>query len=97
VPVADFFGNHPVRRDFIGSLLNDDSAKEMEQRFAPIWRRLGELLYRAPPQGRTAMTGHPFYLPARLGAGLGCSLAQRGCRCMVSECDAICRKDNASM
>lgn len=63
MPVADFFGNHPVRRDFIGSLLNDDSAKEMEQRFAPIWRRLGELLYRAPPQGRTAMTGHPFLPP----------------------------------
>jgi hypothetical protein len=34
VPVADFFGNHPVRRDFIGSLLNDESAKEMGQRFA---------------------------------------------------------------
>lgn len=56
VPVADFFGNHPVRRDVIGSLLNDESAKEMQQRFAPIWRRLNELPYRAAPQDRTAMT-----------------------------------------
>jgi hypothetical protein len=56
VPVADFFGNHPVRRDFIGSLLNDESAKEMGQRFASIWRRLEELPYRAAPQDRTAMT-----------------------------------------
>ena len=56
VPVADFFGNHPVRRDFIGSLLNDESAKAMEQTFAPIWRRLKELPYRALPQDRTAMT-----------------------------------------
>src|SRR6185369_8347515 len=35
VPVADFFGNHPVRRDFIGSVLSGDSAKEMEQSFTP--------------------------------------------------------------
>ena len=56
VPVADFFGNHPVRRDFIGSLLNDESAKEMGQRFASIWRRLDALPYRASPQDRTAMT-----------------------------------------
>jgi hypothetical protein len=56
VPVADFFDDHPVRRDFIGSLLNDESAKEMGQRFAPIWRRLDELPYRASPQDRTAMT-----------------------------------------
>jgi hypothetical protein len=56
VPVADFFGNHPVRHDFIGSVLDNESAKEMEQRFAPIWRRLNEIPYRGQLQDRAGLT-----------------------------------------
>ena len=55
VPIADFFENHPVRRDFIGSLLNDESVKEMQELFAPIWRRLSEIPYRAQIQDRTGI------------------------------------------
>ncbi|MGZ3411185.1 MAG: TackOD1 domain-containing metal-binding protein [Xanthobacteraceae bacterium] len=55
VPIADFFDNHPVRRDFIGSLLNDASAKEMLNVFAPIWYRLNELPYRAHAEDRTGI------------------------------------------
>jgi hypothetical protein len=55
MPIADFFNNHSVRRDFIGSLLNDESVKEMQQIFAPIWRRLGEFPFRAQTQDRTGM------------------------------------------
>jgi GGDEF domain-containing protein len=56
VPIADFFGNHPIRHDFTGSLLNDESAKEMQRSLAPIWRRLKEVPYRAHAQDRTGMT-----------------------------------------
>ncbi len=56
VPIADFFGNHPVRRDFIGSLLNDESAKEMQQSITPILRRLKELPFRAAREDRPWMT-----------------------------------------
>ena len=55
LPIADFFDNHPVRRDFVGSLLNDTSAKEMMKVFAPIWYRLGEIPFRAPAQDRAGM------------------------------------------
>jgi len=55
VPIADFFDNHSVRRDFVSSRLNDESVKEMEQIFAPIWRRLEEIPYRAQTQDRTGM------------------------------------------
>jgi hypothetical protein len=56
VPIADFFGNHPIRHDFTGSLLNDESAKEMQRSFAPIWRRLKELPYQSQIQDRTGIT-----------------------------------------
>jgi hypothetical protein len=55
LPIADFFDNHPVRRDFVGSLLNNESAREMQKIFAPIWHRLGELPYRTQTQDRTGM------------------------------------------
>jgi GGDEF domain-containing protein len=55
LPIADFFNNNPVRRDFIGSLLSDESAREMQKTFAPIWRRLSEFPYRTQVQDRTAM------------------------------------------
>ena len=55
LPVADFFDNHSIRRDFVSSLLNDESVKEMQQTFAPIWRRLDEIPYRAQTQDRTGM------------------------------------------
>ncbi len=56
VPIADFFGNHPVRRDFVGSLLNDESAKEMQQALTPILHRLKELPFRARREEREPMT-----------------------------------------
>jgi hypothetical protein len=56
VPIADFFGNHPVRRDFIGSLLNDESAKEMQHALTPILHRLKELPFRAEREDREPMT-----------------------------------------
>jgi hypothetical protein len=56
VPIADFFGNHPVRRDFVGSLFNGESAKEMQQSFAPIWSRLKELPFRAAQEDRAGLT-----------------------------------------
>jgi GGDEF domain-containing protein len=56
LPIVDFFGNHPVRCDFAGSLLNADCTKEMHQFLAPIWDRLAEFPFRAQVQDRTGMT-----------------------------------------
>ncbi len=56
LPIVDFVSNHPVRSDFAGSLLNTDSAKEMQKILAPVWRRLGEFPFRAQVQDRTGMT-----------------------------------------
>ncbi len=56
VPIADFFGNHPVRRDFIGSLLNDDSAAEIHHSLGQIWRRLAELPFRSNREDRWGLT-----------------------------------------
>lgn len=56
VPIADFFGNHPVRRDFIGSLLNDESAIEIQHSLGQIWRRLAEFPFRSNQEDRWGLT-----------------------------------------
>lgn len=56
VPVIDFYGNHSVRRDFIGPLLNDDSAKELRRALAPTWRRLSEIPFRSNQEDRAGLT-----------------------------------------
>jgi Thaumarchaeal output domain 1 len=51
VPIVDFFGNHSIRRDFIGSHLNDESALEMQKHLAPVWARLAELPFQSNQEG----------------------------------------------
>ena len=51
VPIADFFGNHPLRRDFSGSNLDNESITELKQCVAPISRRLNEIPFRAERGG----------------------------------------------
>ena len=55
VPVADFFDNHSVRRDFVSSQLNDESVEEMRQVLVPIWRRLDAIPFSALTQDRSGM------------------------------------------
>ena len=56
LPIADFGNNDNLRRDFVGSSLNETSFKEMEQRFVPIWRRLAELPFTAARECRAEMS-----------------------------------------
>jgi hypothetical protein len=51
VPIVDFCGNHSIRRDFIGSHLNDESALEMQKHLAPVWARLAELPFQSNQEG----------------------------------------------
>ena len=55
LPIADFGNNETLRRDFIGSSLDETSLKEMEQQFAPVWRRLAELPFTAAREFRAEM------------------------------------------
>ncbi len=56
VPIVDFFGNHPIRRDFVGSQLNDESAMQMQARLAPVWARLAELPFQSSQEDRPGLT-----------------------------------------
>jgi hypothetical protein len=56
VPIVDFFGNHPIRRDFIGSQLNDETAMQMQQRLAPVWARLAEVPFQSNQKDRPGLT-----------------------------------------
>jgi Thaumarchaeal output domain 1 len=55
LPIADFGNNDLLRRDFVGSRLDQANFQEMEQRFAPIWRRLSEFPFSAARESRTEM------------------------------------------
>jgi len=55
LPIADFGNNENLRRDFVGSSLDETSLKEMEQHFAPVWRRLTELPFTAAREFRAEM------------------------------------------
>jgi len=56
VPIADFGNNESHRRDFVGSSLGPASAREIEQSFAPIWRRLDQFPFKAEQGGRAELT-----------------------------------------
>ena len=56
VPVADFFGNHPLRRDFSGSNLDNESITELTKCVAPISRRLNEIPFRSNAADRSGLT-----------------------------------------
>lgn len=55
LPVADFGNNPSLRSDFSCANLNVESFSEMKQAFAPIWRRLVELPYRAVREDRAEL------------------------------------------
>lgn len=56
VPIADFFGNAPVRCDFVCDKMDEEALAEMKKNFAPIWRRLEKLPFRAKREDRDALT-----------------------------------------
>jgi len=56
IPIADFGNNHDVRHDFVGEGFDASSIEELKRRFAPIWRKLEELPFRAAREDRTEMT-----------------------------------------
>jgi hypothetical protein len=56
VPIADFGSNDAVRRDFAGSRLDAAVIHELEQHFAPIWRRLAEIPFSAEREARAELT-----------------------------------------
>jgi hypothetical protein len=56
IPIADFGSNNMLRRDFVGSSFNTASVHEIEQRFAPIWRRLAEFPFNAERESRSELT-----------------------------------------
>jgi GGDEF domain-containing protein len=56
VPIADFEHNSPLRHDFVGSSLNVETIAELKHRFAPVWRRLAELPFRAKREDREELT-----------------------------------------
>jgi GGDEF domain-containing protein len=56
VPIADFEHNSPLRHDFVGSSLNVETIAELKHRFAPVWRRLAELPFRAKREERAELT-----------------------------------------
>ena len=56
VPIADFFGNDPVRCDFVRDKMDEEGLAEMKRNFAPIWRRLEKLPFRARREDRDALT-----------------------------------------
>jgi hypothetical protein len=55
VPIADFGNNGTLRRDFVGSTLDEASIADLKQQFAPIWLRLAALPFRAAPQDRAEL------------------------------------------
>ena len=55
LPIADFGNNNTLRRDFVGLNFDDGSVHEIEQSFAPIWRRLAEFPFNAVRESRTEM------------------------------------------
>jgi ribosomal protein S27E len=56
IPVADFAANRGARRDFVGDALDAGSFAAACTRFAPIWRRLAELPFRARREQRAELT-----------------------------------------
>jgi hypothetical protein len=56
LPIADFGSNDSVRRDFVGSILDATTIHELEQHFAPIWRRLAEIPFSAEREARAELT-----------------------------------------
>jgi hypothetical protein len=56
VPIADFVGAHPVRSDFVASKLDTETVAEMKKQFAPIWRRLEKIPFKAKREERDPMT-----------------------------------------
>jgi hypothetical protein len=56
VPVADFFGNHPLRHDFAASKLNDETIAELKKCVGPISRRLEEIPFRSNAEDRSGLT-----------------------------------------
>jgi hypothetical protein len=56
LPIADFGNNDTLRRDFVGSSFGHASVQEIEESFAPIWRRLAELPFNAVRESRAEMT-----------------------------------------
>jgi len=56
IPIADFGGNREIRRDFVGEGFDGSSIAELKQRFAPVWRKLDELPFRAAREDRAELT-----------------------------------------
>jgi hypothetical protein len=56
VPIADFSGSHPLRSDYVGSKYDAESVTEMKKQFAPIWRRLEKIPFRAKREDRDPLT-----------------------------------------
>lgn len=56
VPIADFVGAHPVRSDFVASRLDTETVAEMKKQFAPIWRRLEKIPFKAKREERDPIT-----------------------------------------
>jgi hypothetical protein len=55
VPIADFGANPMLRHDFSRANFNAGTFGEMKQAFAPIWRRLVELPFRAEREDRAEL------------------------------------------
>lgn len=56
LPIADFVGSNPLRRDFAAAKLDAESVAEMKREFGPIWRRLEALPFRAAREDRDPLT-----------------------------------------
>lgn len=56
VPIADFGNNETLRRDYAGAQFERDSLMAIEARFAPIRRRLADIMFSAEHQVRDELT-----------------------------------------
>lgn len=56
VPIADFSGSRPLRSDYVSSKYDAESVAEMRRQFAPIWRRLEKIPFRAKREERDPLT-----------------------------------------
>jgi TackOD1 domain-containing protein len=55
VPIADFGGNHELRRDFVGSQFDQNVVDELRQIFAPIRLRLSVIPFKPKRGGRAEL------------------------------------------
>lgn len=56
IPIADFSDSRPMRSDFVAPALDTETISEMKKQFAPIWRRLEKIPFRAKREERDSMT-----------------------------------------